>query len=98
MGELKDYLAPPYTVILRRDHEGDFVAKVDELPRVLDAWEHPRRSARQSRRSKEPLDRRLLMNGNTVPVPADEEPLPSGKWLQRVPRKLHRKLQLLCRE
>ena len=33
-----------------------------------------------------------LAAGHLIPEPEDEEPLPSGKWVQRVPRSLHRQL------
>lgn len=39
-----------------------------------------------------------LESGDVVPEPAREEELPSGKWLQRVPRSLHKKLPDLAKK
>jgi hypothetical protein len=38
-----------------------------------------------------------LENGDPVPPPAAADALPSGRWLQRVPRGLHRKVQALSK-
>jgi hypothetical protein len=39
-----------------------------------------------------------IESGDAVPKPAEEVELPSGKWLQRVPRSLHLKLIHLAKE
>lgn len=99
MKQLEDYLKLPYTIILRRDEDGDMVVRVDELPGC----------AAHGKTSKEALERLeevkalwiadCLERGDQVPEPADDDALPSGKWVQRVPRTLHRKLvQLAERE
>jgi len=36
--------------------------------------------------------------GDAVPEPETEAPLPSGKWVQRVPRSLHRRLSQRAKE
>jgi predicted RNase H-like HicB family nuclease len=84
------YGARPYATVLRKDEDGDFVATISEfsgcmahgstelealanLSNVRDAWIEMR------------LDQRL-----PIPEPATpEDALPSGRWVQRVPRSLH---------
>jgi hypothetical protein len=39
-----------------------------------------------------------IESGDAIPEPAEEIELPSGKWLQRVPRSLHLKLIRLAKE
>ena len=90
MKDLKYYLDLPYTTILRRDEEGEFVARVDELPGCI---AHGKNEGEALERLKEVQALWItdsLESGDTVPEP--EETLPSGKWVQRVPRSLHRKL------
>jgi antitoxin HicB len=98
MSELKTYLELPYTVLLRRDNEGDFVAKIDELPGCAANGKTREEALANLDEAKALWIVDCLENGDPVPQPADEEALPSGKWLQRVPRKLHRKLQVLSRK
>jgi predicted RNase H-like HicB family nuclease len=98
MSELKTYLELPYTVLLRRDHEGDFVAKIDELPGCIAHGKSREEALANLDEAKALWLEDCLENGDSVPQPAEEEVLPSGKWLQRVPRKLHRKLQVLSRK
>ena len=92
------YLSLPYTVILRRDSEGDWIARVDELqgcsahgrtqPEALDNLEEAKRLWIED----------ALEAGDEIPVPIDDEELPSGKWLQRTPRSLHKKLSELAKK
>ena len=90
MKDLKYYLDLPYTKILRRDEEGEFVARIDELPGCV---AHGKNEGEALERLKEVQALWItdsIESGDTVPEP--EETLPSGKWVQRVPRSLHRKL------
>lgn len=92
------YEALPYTVILRRDEDGDFVAKIQELPGCL-AHGANEAGAIESLRSMLRLwIEDALVAGDPIPEP-DGDSLPSGKWVQRVPKRLHRDLaQLAARE
>jgi antitoxin HicB len=98
MSELDKYLALPYTLRLRRDNEGDFVGHIEELPGCSAHGKTPQEALHNLEEAKSLWIEDCLENGNRVPVPEEEIELPSGKWLQRVPRKLHRKLQLLSRK
>lgn len=98
MSDLKAYLELPFTVLLRRDNEGDFVAKIDELPGCMAHGKTREEALTNLDEAKTLWIEDCLENGEAVPQPAEEEALPSGKWLQRVPRNLHRKLQVLARK
>ncbi|HEY2547829.1 MAG TPA: type II toxin-antitoxin system HicB family antitoxin [Candidatus Acidoferrum sp.] len=98
MSNLKTYLDLPYTVLLRRDNEGDFVAKIDELPGCAAHGKTREEALANLDEAKILWIEDCVENGESVPPPAEEEALPSGKWLQRVPRRLHRKLQVLSRK
>jgi antitoxin HicB len=97
MAELKEYLALRYTIILRRDAEGDFVAKVEELPGCSAHGKTSDEALENLDEAKALWIQDCLENADPVPLPNEDDALPSGKWLQRVPRKLHRKLQNLSR-
>ena len=95
MSDLKKYLELPYTTTLRRDTDGDFVARVEELPGCSADGKTPQEAIENLDEAKSLWIQDCLEHGNPVPLPAQEAALPSGKWLQRVPRKLHLKLQKL---
>jgi antitoxin HicB len=86
------YESLPYTIVIRKDDEGDFVARIAELPGCL-AHGESESSAVENLRSMQRLWlEEALSAGDTIPEPEDDTGLPSGKWLQRVPRRLHRDL------
>ncbi len=97
MKGLKEYLQLPYTVILRKDEDGDYVARVDELRGCSAHGKTPQEALGNLEEAQELWITDCLESGQPVPEPAIEEPLPSGKWVQRVPRSLHRKLSTLAR-
>lgn len=95
---LEDFLALPYTIILRQDEEGDFVARIKELDGCV-ADGDDEESALEALRSMKKLWLEMaLKKGASIPKPETMDELPSGKWLQRVPRSLHKKLADLSRE
>jgi len=96
MKELKRYLDLPYTTIVRRDEDGDYVARVDELPGCAAHGRSPEEAIADLAEAKELWIRDCIESGQSVPEPV-EEPLPSGKWVQRVPRGLHRKLVAMAK-
>lgn len=97
MKDLKYYLELPYTVVVRRDEDGDFVARVDELPGCAAHGKDPQEALTSLEEAKQLWISESLEAGQTIPEPAAEEALPSGKWVQRVPRSLHRKLTVMAR-
>src|SRR5580704_15799651 len=98
MSDLEKFRELPYTILLRRDDDGDFVARIEELPGCSAHGKTRQEALENLDQAKELWIQDCLDNGDAVPLPAKEEPLPSGKWLQRVPRKLHRKLQVLSKQ
>lgn len=97
MRETKYYLELPYTVILRRDEEGDYVARVDELPGCSAHGKTQNEALENLQEAKELWIQDCIESGHPVPEPVVEETLPSGKWVQRVPRSLHKKLSALAK-
>lgn len=92
MKTLKEYLALPYTTILRRDEDGDTVARVDELAGCAAHGATAEEALKNLEEVKQLWITDRLERGDSVPEPAQEETLPSGKWVQRVPRTLHRRI------
>jgi antitoxin HicB len=94
--DLAYYEALPYSVVVRKDEDGDFVARIQELPGCI-AHGETEASAIEHLRSMQRLWLEdALSSGDAVPEPEDDSTLPSGKWVQRVPRKLHRDLVRLA--
>jgi len=93
------YLSLPYTTILRRDEQGDVIARIEELPGCVSHGRH----AAEALRNIESMQRLWLEDaiaaGEKIPEPGQAEHLPSsGKWLQRVPRSLHHRLTKMARQ
>src|SRR5216110_1390304 len=92
MKTLNEYLALPYTVVLRKDEDGDIVGRVDELPGCI-AHGATRVEALEL---LEEVQREWIADAlerkHPVPEPIQTDDLPSGKWAQRVPRSLHARL------
>src|SRR6266566_8797083 len=98
MKNLQYYLELPYTVIMRRDEDGDYVARIDELPGCAAHGESPEQAFEALEEAKHLWITDCLESGDPVPEPSTaEETLPSGKWVQRVPKTLHKKLVSLAK-
>ncbi len=95
--DLQYYLDLPYTRVLRRDEEGDFVAKIEELPGCISHGKTEEEALKNIREVMTSWIEECLSAGQPIPEPVEEEVLPSGKWLQRVPRSVHRKLSLVAK-
>lgn len=90
---LEEYLRLPYTIILRQDQRDDIVvARVEELPGCAAHGESQQAALANLRDSMADWIADCIEAGDPVPEPSEEVELPSGKWLQRVPRSLHLKL------
>jgi antitoxin HicB len=94
---LKYYVNLPYTIVLRRDDDGDIVARVEELPGCSDHGATQDEALRNLEEAKRLWISHRLKAGQSVPEPEPEEDLPSGKWVQRVPRTLHKRLALTAK-
>ena len=98
MKNLNFYLSLPYTTVLRMDDEGDVIARVDELPGCVAHGKDNIEALRELDSMKRLWIEDCLESGQRVPEPRPEESLPSGKWVQRVPRTLHAKLSRAAKE
>lgn len=82
------YLGLPYTRTLRADEDGDVVAKIVELPGCSAHGADEQEALRNLEEAQRLWIEDCVAAGDAVPEPATEGPLPSGKWVQRVPRSL----------
>jgi len=90
--DLAHYMALAYTKLLRPDADGDIVARVVELPGCSAHGENEEEALRNLQEAQRLWLEDCIEAGDPVPEPDKEAPLPSGKWVQRVPRSLHRHL------
>ena len=90
------YLDLPYTVIMRRDDEGDYVARIEELRGCSAHASTPAEAFENLREAQRLWIEDAIEAGHLVPEPQEQQSLPSGKWIQRVPRSLHRSLTKLA--
>jgi antitoxin HicB len=90
--DLKDYLDLDYTLVLRKDEEGDWIATVKELEGCIADGSTPEEAIKNVQSMKELWLRSRLESKRPVPLPEKEQEEFSGKFLQRVPKSLHRKL------
>jgi antitoxin HicB len=90
--DLAHYMAQPYTKSLRPDADGDIVARVVELPGCSAHGENEKEALRNLQEAQRLWLEDCIEAGDPVPEPEEAEPLPSGKWVQRVPRTLHQLL------
>lgn len=81
-----------YGITLRKDDEGDWIARVEELPGCIAHGENIPQALEHLDEIKAAWIDDAIESGDIIPEPKPEEDLPSGKWLQRVPRSLHKGL------
>src|ERR1700722_7265538 len=92
MKDLNYYLGLPYTVSFHPDEEGEIRARVEELPGCEADGPTVPEALENLEELKKAWIEDAIQSGQSVPEPVAEEELPSGKWVQRVPRSLHLKL------
>ena len=95
--DLAYYMALPYAKTLRPDQDGDVVAKIQELPGCSAHGQDEQEALANLEEAQRLWLEDCLEAGDHVPEPQQERPLPSGKWVQRVPRGLHQKLARMAR-
>jgi antitoxin HicB len=86
------YLSLPYTTVLRRDDAGDVIARIEELPGCIAHGQNEVAALANLESMKQMWIEDCLESGDHIPEPEKHEALPSGKWVQRVPRSLHAQL------
>jgi antitoxin HicB len=97
MMKLDDYLKLPYTIRLRRDDEGDWIARVEELKGCTAHGSNRAEALDQLDEAKRDWIQAALEDHIEIPLPEPEEDLPSGKWVQRVSRSLHNELRRMAK-
>jgi antitoxin HicB len=94
---IDEFAALHHTIVMRQDEEGDFVASVAELDGCVAHGRDAAEALAELASMKRLWIESCLTDGKQVPLPAeDDDALPSGKWLQRVPRTLHKKIAYLA--
>jgi len=90
---VEELAALNYTIVMRHDDEGDVIASIKELDGCVAHGQDAVEALAALESMKRLWIESCLDEGKQVPLPAVvDEDLPSGKWLQRVPRTLHKKL------
>jgi antitoxin HicB len=87
-----------YGITLRKDEEGDWVARVEELPGCTAHGGTQGEALEHLEEVKAAWLEDAIEAGDGIPEPRVDEKLPSGKWLQRVPRSLHMSLTKMAEE
>jgi len=90
--DLGYYLNVSYGIALRKDEEGSWVAKIEELPGCVAHGDSQAQALENLEDVKTAWIEDAIEAGDPIPEPQSQEELPSGKWLQRVPRFLHKGL------
>jgi predicted RNase H-like HicB family nuclease len=90
--DVKDYLGLDYAIVLQRDDEGDWVASIREMEGCIADGATPEEAIKNLESMKELWLRARLRSRRPIPLPSTEADTFSGKFLQRVPKSLHRKL------
>ncbi len=89
--QLEEHMKLPYTVVLRPDEDGDVVANVQELEGCVAHGANDAEALKNLATVKRMWLTAALNAGKQIPVPQwEDDELPSGKWVQRVPRTLHK--------
>jgi antitoxin HicB len=86
------YRSLPYGITLRKDEEGDWVARIEELPGCTAHGGTQAEALEKLEEVKTAWIEDAIESGDGIPEPKASEELPSGKWLQRVPKSLHKSL------
>jgi predicted RNase H-like HicB family nuclease len=98
MADISYYLSLPYTIVLRRDEDGDFFASIAELDGCLAHGSDETEALRNIREAQAAWLEAALSAGQDIPAPEIEDDLPSGKFVVRLPRSLHHKLNKLAKK
>lgn len=93
MKDLNYYLSLPYTILLARDDEATWFARVLELPGCMTEGDNIAEAAEMIQDAMTGWLEVALEDGATIPEPRSNEDY-SGKFVVRVPKSLHHDLAL----
>jgi antitoxin HicB len=94
---IEDYLGLKYPVTLHQSPEGGFVAEIEDLPGCLAQGETPAEAYQEIEIARRLWLETTYADGQDIPLPRDDREY-SGKFIVRVPKNVHRKLDLLARK
>jgi antitoxin HicB len=94
---LLEYLRLPYTIVLQRDSEDDFIARIQELDGCIADGQDEMEAIAHLEFAKRSWLQAALEAGRQIPLPESTEELPSGKFLTRVSRSMHQELSETAR-
>lgn len=92
MADITYYLSLPYSRVLKRDEEGDIVATIAELDGCVAHGSNDSEALTNLHEAQRAWIEAALTDGQEIPLPEIEEELPSGKFVLRLPKLLHRRL------
>jgi antitoxin HicB len=96
---LDEYLELPYAVDIRWDADDEiFVARVAEIPECTGHGKTRGEAMEMALDNLRDWIEDALESNQSIPEPAPLESMPSGKWVQRVPRNIHAELVKLASE
>lgn len=96
MKNLEDYVSLNYPISVYQDEEGDYIAKVDDLPGCIADGATPGEAFDNARIATRSWIESRLKAGLEVPQPRLEQEF-SGRILLRMPRWLHKRLSQQAR-
>jgi antitoxin HicB len=97
MKTIEEYLALPYTMIVRWSADDElFVARVKEIEGCTGHGDTEADALVMLRDNLREWIAFCLESDDPIPIPTDPHDLPSGKWVQRVPRSIHAQLVSLA--
>lgn len=92
-----EYLNLPYAVEINWDAADEiFVARVTEIPECSGHGPSRKEAMEMALDNLRDWIEDAVATGDRIPQPAPLEELPSGKWVQRVPRRMHAELAALA--
>lgn len=92
MPTVSEFQALPYTKVLRRDEDGDVVATIAELDGCMAHGADEAEALQNLAIAQASWLEHAIAARRAIPLPTQEEELPSGKFLVRISRLLHQRL------
>jgi len=91
--KIEELASRSYPIVVYRDSEGDTLAEVPDLPGCFTHGKTIEEAVSNVEEAKRVWIEIALERGLDVPEPRDMEEEPSGRFLARLPKSLHRNLQ-----
>ena len=93
---LEYYMSLPYTIEMIFDPEQAWFVRVKELPGCMSQGDDPNDAIEMIKDAMRGWIDISLQDGDPIPEPAPDEEY-SGKFVVRLPKSLHRRLQLMAK-